>query len=187
MLKEDLTNNLKTNIMKNLFIILTTVLLSVTTVNAQSTCSPRVILNCDSTLTVIDDVQTLFNGNYPGIAYIEFTAGQGVTAPTNTWITTPAQGIDLTYTTSTSVSPSSAQYAVTVYYYESMTNLVNSGQICNSTTIVNSAWDPINNGYIGVPALLGYQYQYGNTAIQVFSCPTQSSATFLRVKKRGKK
>jgi hypothetical protein len=172
--------------MKTLLITIFTTLLSFASI-AQTSCSPRVILNCDSTLTVIDDVELLPNGAYPGVAYIEFTAGQGLTPPTSTWITTPAQGVDLTYPTTTSISPSSGHYAVTVYYYPSQTNVLTNSKICTSTTIMNSAWDPITNGYIGVPALLGYQYQNGVPAIQVATCVSQTAARFVKVKKGRKR
>lgn len=168
--------------MKNL---LTAVLLLLGSYTATAQCSPKAILHCDTTITVNDDVELLPDGSYPGVAYIEFTAGQGLVPPTSTWINTPPQGQPLVYTTPTSISPSFGQYAVTVYYYPSQTNVLTNSKICTSTTIMNSVWDSVTNGYIGAPAQPGYQYQNGVPVQFVTACTTQSSAVFL-VKKKGR-
>jgi hypothetical protein len=170
--------------MKNLFLILTVFLLSVTTVNAQSTCSPKVTVNCDSTLTVDAFPKLANDGTTPDGYLIMF---DGLNAPANVILPYPISGGNILYTTTTSISPSFSQYSVTVSPINNLAIPIGVGYPCNSTSIVNSTWDPITNGYVGIPALIGYKYQYGAPAVQVFTCPTQSAARFITIKKRGKK
>lgn len=169
--------------MKTLFTFLLAVLISVHA-NAQTNCSPKVTVNCDSTLS-IDAFPKLSNlGVAPDGYLIIF---DGLNAPTNTIVPYPAGGGNVLYTTPTSISPSFSQYSVTVAVIDNLSAPIGVGYPCNSTSIVNSVYDAATNSYIGVPALIGYQYQYGAPAVQIYSCPTASAATFLKAKKGKKK
>lgn len=169
--------------MKTLFTFLFAALFSFSAV-AQVTCSPKVTVNCDSTLTVDAFPKLANDGTTPDGYLIIFS---GLNAPANVTVPYPTGGGNVLYTTTTSISPSLSQYSVTVAVIDNLAAPVGVGYPCNSTSIVNSVWDPITNGYIGVPALIGYQYQYGAPAVQVLSCPTQSAARFVTTKRKGKK
>lgn len=168
--------------MKKIFIILFITLLSLSA-KAQTNCSPKVTVNCDSTLTVEAFPKLANDGTAPDGYLIMF---DGLNAPANTIVPYPTTG-NVFYTTTTSISPSYSQYSVTVAVIDNLTAPIGVGYPCNSTSIVNSTYDAATNSYIGVPALIGYQYQYGTTAVQVLTCTNQSAAKFITTKKRGKK
>ena len=170
-------------IMKTLFTILFTALLSLTAA-AQVNCSPKVTVNCDSTLS-IDALPKLSNFGVPPDGYLIIF--DGLNAPSNTIIPYPIGGGNVLYTTTTSISPSYSQYSVTVAVIDNLSAPIGVGYPCNSTSIVNSAYDPTTNSYIGVPALIGYQYQYGAPAVQIYTCPTASANRFIKIKKGRKK
>ena len=168
--------------MKTLFTFLFAAILCLP-VAAQTSCSPKVTVNCDSTLSVDAFPRLANDGTTPDGYLIIF---DGLNAPNKTVVPYPINGGNVLYTTITSISPSYSQYSVTVAVIDDLVNPIGVGYPCNSTSIVNSAYDPTTNGYVGVPALIGYQYQYGAPAVQIYTCPTQSAATFVKAK-RGKK
>lgn len=150
---------------------------------AQTNCSPKVTVNCDSTLSV-DAFPKLSNFGVPPDGYLIMF--DGLQAPPNVLIPYPAGGGNVLYTTTVSIQPSFSQYSVTVAVVDNLSAPIGAGYPCNSTSIVNSVWDPVTNGYIGVPALIGYQYQYGTPAVQVLTCPSTSAARFIKIKKKRK-
>lgn len=165
--------------MKTLFTILFAALLSFSAA-AQVTCSPKVTVNCDSTLTVEAFPKLANDGTAPDGYLIMF---EGLNAPATAIVPYPTTG-NVLYTTTTSISPSYSQYSVTVAVIDNLAAPIGVGYPCNSTSIVNSTYDAATNSYVSAPALIGYQYQYGTTAVQVLSCTSQSAARFITVKKK---
>ncbi len=143
-------------------------------------CSPKVTVNCDSTLTVMHTPKPGFP-----IPYAWAVQFSGLNAPANVMVSPDIVTGGVAYITTTSISPSFSQYSVTISPVD--INNVGVGYPCNSTSIVWSAYDAATNSYIGVPALIGYTYQYGTTAFQSLVCTSQSSASFLPTRSKKKK
>jgi hypothetical protein len=163
--------------MKTLLTLIFAVLLTVS-VSAQYPFAPKVTLNCDSTLTI----EQLSAG---GDCY-SVLVSKGNTTVEQTRIPVTL-GANLIYTTSYSISPSASQYSVDVVNItggclSSNTVGVGGGY---STSIVWTVYNA-NGSATGAPALLGYTYQYGTTAVQTATCPVQSAATFIKKKGKGR-
>lgn len=167
--------------MKNLIFLLLAglLLLASPPAKAQLGLSPTVVLNCDSTLTITSPIRMAADGSYPAAVKIDINYGAQTPALPSIIMNTPPQGQLIVVTTPGSISPSTSHCSVTVSPVLSVTNPIGVNSAYTSTSV---AWF-LNS--IPVPALLGYEYHNGTAAVQKFTCPVQSAATFI-TKKKGK-